>query len=84
MTECTCGKIRYLTKSHAKAAVRRMKGRVGRLNAYRCPAGFWHIGHLPKDVTKGRISREQIRPREQPAAPTPNDLARLLARKTTA
>lgn len=61
--ECTCGKIRYLTKGAAKRQARRMKGRIGRLNAYRCPAGFWHLGHLPKAVIRGEISRAEIRPR---------------------
>ena len=59
---CTCGKIRYSTKRAAKLAARRIRGREGRLNAYKCSGGFWHIGHLPKVVTSGEVSRAQIRP----------------------
>jgi hypothetical protein len=67
VTECTCGKVRYLTKADAKAAIRHMKGREGRLNAYRCASGFWHIGHLPALVRKGQISRSEIWPRRRRA-----------------
>lgn len=61
--ECTCDKVRYITKQAAKTAVRRLQRRdrrVGRLHAYRCDAGFWHIGHLPKDVSTGLITRDEI------------------------
>jgi hypothetical protein len=60
VAECACGKVRYGTKRLAKAAIKRFQPRDGRLNAYRCAGGFWHIGHLPKDVSRGRIARSDI------------------------
>jgi hypothetical protein len=63
MNECACGKVRYGTKREAKRRIRRFLGRKGRLNAYRCPTGLaWHIGHLPRPVTTGEISRDEILP----------------------
>lgn len=62
------GKIEYLDKRSAKLAIRRMKGRNGRLNAYPCPsrpegAGpVWHIGHPPPDLTAGEVARDELRP----------------------
>lgn len=46
MSGCACGKVRYLGKVSAKAAAREMRGRGkggGRMRAYRCPGGFWHL-----------------------------------------
>ena len=43
---CACGKIRYLDKAPAKAAARQIRGRGkggGRMRAYQCPGGFWHL-----------------------------------------
>lgn len=59
-TPCpTCGKRRFLTKADAKTVARQMKGRRGRLNAYRC-GDFWHLGHLPKPVARGRLTRDDL------------------------
>lgn len=55
----TCGKVRYLTRDAAKKVARRFRHRKGRLNAYQC-GNFWHLGHLPKDVTAGRMSRADL------------------------
>lgn len=64
-SECpTCGKHRYYTKADAKHAIRAMKGRVGRLNAYRC-GDYWHVGHLPADVVTGVIARTDLKPRRR-------------------
>jgi hypothetical protein len=55
-----CGKLRYLTRRHAKRIARRINARRGgRLNAYRC-GDFWHIGHLPTAVRHGDIARDDI------------------------
>lgn len=57
-----CGKVRYLTRAHARKTAKRIKKRRdGRLNAYRC-GEFWHLGHLPKSVVHGEISRDVIAP----------------------
>lgn len=58
-----CGKVRFLTKKAAKTTIRRMRRRThdGRLNAYRCGV-FWHIGHPPTALTRGRISRQDLQP----------------------
>jgi hypothetical protein len=58
-----CGKYRYLTKSEAKRAARRIKGRIGRLNAYRC-GDFFHLGHLPGGVIQGRNTRNDLERRD--------------------
>lgn len=64
-SECpTCGKREYVSKAAAKHAIRAMKGRVGRLNVYRC-GNYWHIGHLPADVVMGRIARTDLTPRRR-------------------
>lgn len=59
------GKSRFLSKSAAKLCIRRMKGREGRLNAYRCPEDgvFWHLGHPPKELTAGEVARAELKPR---------------------
>lgn len=55
-----CGKLRYLTRAHAKRVARRIsRRRGGRLNAYRC-GEFFHIGHLPDGVRHGDLSRDEI------------------------
>lgn len=65
----TCGKVRYLTRKHARLVARRMKhrsGKDGRLNAYQC-GNFWHLGHLPAVVISGESSRDDIpRPASTP------------------
>jgi hypothetical protein len=60
-----CGKIRFARKSDAKRVITRMKGRRGRMHAYRCHDfdDFWHVGHPPKALVAGRISREDIETR---------------------
>jgi hypothetical protein len=41
---CECGKVRYLTRSQAKRNARAFHGkRRGKLRAYRCDGGFWHL-----------------------------------------
>lgn len=57
-----CGKVRFLTKAAAKRAIRRMRGRDGRMQAYRC-GEFWHLGHPPRELIAGHIPRDQIKPR---------------------
>lgn len=58
-----CGKIRYLTRAHAKKTARRLRGpRRGHLNAYKCGA-FYHLGHLPADVVSGDRARDEIVPK---------------------
>lgn len=59
-TQCpTCGKLRYLTRAHAKRAIRQHQHREGRLSAYRC-GEFWHIGHLPRAIARGQASRDDL------------------------
>lgn len=62
-----CGKIRFARKSDAKRVITRMKARRGRMHAYPCREfeGFWHIGHPPKALIRGQISRDDIAPRRQ-------------------
>lgn len=68
-TRCPCGKVRFLTKRDAKRAIARMKGRQGRMHAYRCDGGtegcaeFWHVGHVPPDLIQGRATRDDVEAR---------------------
>lgn len=57
---CACGKVRYQSKRHAKAAIRRFQGRVGRLHPYKCAGGFWHVGHMPPNLTAGQVARREF------------------------
>lgn len=58
---CICGKRAYLTKRDARQATRRIRGRRGRLAAYRCDHDdrYWHVGHQPVLVTRGEVPRGQ-------------------------
>lgn len=65
-----CEKNTYTSKKSAKTAMSRMRGRVQRNNAYRCPArpdltDVWHFGKLPDLVVSGEIGRAQIIPHHQ-------------------
>lgn len=56
---CACGKVRYVSRREARAAAREQR-RFGRMSAYQCGAS-WHLGHLPKNVIKGKADRAWIR-----------------------
>lgn len=57
---CICGKRGYFAKRDAKT-VRRVHG-GDHLSVYRCgSSGYWHIGHKPALLTRGIISRTDIR-----------------------
>lgn len=65
-----CGKVRFGTKGDAKAAIRQMKRRDGKLRAYRCGPTengtySWHIGHTPAALIRGDITRDQIPPKKR-------------------
>lgn len=64
---CPCGKVRFLTKADAKKTIGRMRGRQGRMHAYRCDGDgvgeFWHIGHVPVALRYGDISRDDVEAR---------------------
>lgn len=54
------GKQRYITKSDARGARRRTPGNGGSLHIYRCTfCGFYHLGHLPVDVLRGRTEKPE-------------------------
>lgn len=53
----TCGKRSYMTK-HAARQARKLTPSKG-LNVYEC-GGYWHVGHLPEVVRRGRMTRGQI------------------------
>ncbi|TDC33119.1 hypothetical protein [Micromonospora sp. KC213] len=50
----------YGSRNDAKGAIRRQHDKG--MRAYLCElvAGHWHIGHLPKDVLKGRVTAAEI------------------------
>ena len=46
VNRCHDGKMPFRSKVIAKRAIRRMKGRQGKLEAYRCPVcNMFHVGH---------------------------------------
>lgn len=60
MTYCdTSGKIKYATRTDADAAVRGFanRGGIGRLTAYHCRCGGFHIGRVRPALgsRKGRV-----------------------------
>lgn len=58
----SCGKVRFLSKADAKKTIGRMKGRNGRMHAYRC-GDFWHLGHVPSDLKHGEVTRADVEAR---------------------
>jgi hypothetical protein len=60
---CSTGKRSHFTRRGAKVAVKRLRALGGQsLGCYRCDAcGHWHVGHRPKVVTRGVITKEQWR-----------------------
>lgn len=53
-----CGKLRFQTKKAAKEFVKRTKDYS--MKAYRC-GEFFHIGHQPERLRRGKITRSQLR-----------------------
>lgn len=62
-----CGKVGYIDKRQAKARIRQMEHREGRLNAYRCveQPDLWHVGHQPHDLTTGEVARAELKARRR-------------------
>lgn len=55
-----CGKRCYTSRKLAKRAARSIQGNRGkRMSAYAC-GQWWHIGHLPDVVRRGKVHRDQI------------------------
>lgn len=55
-----CGKRCWETRADAKRIARRMGKQTRHLAAYRCSSGWWHLGHLPTIVARGRSTRDDI------------------------
>lgn len=60
----SCAKNGYDSRSHARKELNRMRGQGMRgegLRPYKClSCDFWHLGHLPRSVLKGRMTRRDI------------------------
>lgn len=54
----TCGKRAFLSKHEARKA-RKGLPRHGGMSVYEC-GGYFHIGHLPHAVRRGRVTRSEI------------------------
>jgi hypothetical protein len=54
-----CLKAIYKTRRDARTAAKAQPDPECR--AYKCPAGYWHFGHLPKAVIRGRMGRDSLR-----------------------
>jgi len=56
------GKRAYLTRRAAKRAIRDLDSSM---HPYPCDhCGFWHMGHLPKAVRSGRLTRSDYYERQ--------------------
>ncbi len=55
----TCHKRAYPNRRTARHAARQTGPH---LHTYRCPAGHWHIGHIPHQVKTGHTPRQEYRP----------------------
>lgn len=64
--ECSCGKRRFLSRKDARAFLRESAGRSGldttAMRPYACPdiSTLWHVGHLPREVRRGRRSAAEV------------------------
>jgi hypothetical protein len=64
---CSSGKWGWTERAGAKTLVRILrKEGGGKIREYAClECGRWHVGHMPKDVLKGRLgARDIYRPDE--------------------
>lgn len=58
--ECSTGKRAHATRESAKAQRTRMAKVSGRMDIYRCDeCGMFHLGHLPRAVREGKVSRNE-------------------------
>lgn len=60
---CETGKRAYWTKAAARGTVKELRKEPdGKgLCAYACPhCDYFHIGHLPKDVRRGKVTRQDV------------------------
>lgn len=63
-----CGKKQWLSRADARTMAKRMPfGKGIGLHPYRC-GDFWHLGHLPRAVIAGDITRDDIPPRRKDAS----------------
>lgn len=63
-----CGKRRWLSRADAKTIAKRLpQGKGIGLHPYRC-GDFWHLGHLPRAVIAGALTRDDIQPRRRDAS----------------
>lgn len=55
-----CGKRAWELRKGARQFLRLKAGKA-KMREYRaCEAGFWHIGHLPRNVHRGSITAPEI------------------------
>ena len=70
---CKSGKKAFWTMAGARALVKTLKRQGGQgkqgLHAYDCPfCNYFHVGHLPDGVIRGRVNKRDAFPRrERPA-----------------
>lgn len=64
---CGTGKKAYVTRAEARQVAVRIQKQDGgeRMSAYKCNVdggcGYFHIGHLPRAVKRGEITRDEYR-----------------------
>lgn len=55
---CPSGKVQYANRKQAKRFRRKRGG--GPVGTYQCDdCGFWHMGHMPRRVRTGRVSKAE-------------------------
>ena len=57
---CDCGKVRYFTRKEARREARVIRGTKGKLRAYECGGGFWHL--TSQSAGRAAIWRAYVRP----------------------
>ena len=63
MSACECGKVRYLTRKHARREACRFHRTHGKLRAYQCDGGFWHLtSRVAERVTAWRNYDQRTQP----------------------
>ena len=61
---CKSGKKAFWTMAGARGLAKKMKqlGSKG-LHAYDCPhCDYFHVGHIPKGVVRGRVTKREVFP----------------------
>jgi len=64
---CKSGKKAFWTMAGARQLVKTLKKLGGKgLHAYDCPhCAYFHVGHLPESIRRGRVTKREVFPPKQ-------------------